>query len=88
MPRQALTPERPVERFADRVVDRLPGPTEIEQHAIPVGPVVERRRGELRAVVALNDRRQPARLPASLSMRATSAPLNDFATSSATPSRE
>jgi hypothetical protein len=30
----------------------------------------------------------PARSPASLSMRATSAPLKDFATSSATHSRE
>lgn len=60
MPRQALTSERPIEGFADRVIDRFAGPTEVEQHAIPVGPMVEGRRDELRSVVALNDRRQPA----------------------------
>lgn len=36
MKRQALTPERAVEGFADRVVNRFPGPTEVEQHAMPV----------------------------------------------------
>lgn len=37
----------------------FPGTAEVELHAIQVRPVIERRRGELGAVVALDDRREP-----------------------------
>ena len=60
MTRETLTPQAPVERLADAVVHRLARPTEVELHAVPVRPVIERGRRELGPVVALDDRGQGA----------------------------
>ena len=43
-----------------RVVGRFTGSTEVHAHLVPVAPVIERDRRELGAVVALNDRGDPA----------------------------
>ena len=56
MTREALASQAAVEGFADAVVDGFSRPTEVKLYAVPVGPVIERRRGELRPVVALHDR--------------------------------
>ena len=48
---KALTPEDGVERLDVGVVRRLAGPAEVEPNVVPVGPVVDRPRRELRAVV-------------------------------------
>jgi hypothetical protein len=60
MTREALTSERAVEGLTDAVVHGFPGSADVELHAIPVRPVIERRRGELGTVVALDDRWEPA----------------------------
>jgi hypothetical protein len=57
---EALTSEAVVEALDGRVVGRFARPTEVDAHLIPVAPVVERDRRELGAVVALNDRGNPA----------------------------
>lgn len=51
MTRQALTPERGIQGFADRVFDMFARPAEVELHANPLGPGIERGRGELRSDV-------------------------------------
>lgn len=58
MTREALTSEGAIERFADAIVDGFARATEVELHAIPVRPMIQRRRGELRAVIALDDGRE------------------------------
>jgi hypothetical protein len=60
MLREALTSEAVVEISDGRVVGRFARPTKVDAHLIPVAPVGERDRGELGAVVALNDRGDPA----------------------------
>jgi len=59
--RKALSPEGAVERLVHRVVRRFPAPAEVEGNVLPVGPGVQRDRGELRPLVALNYRRPLAR---------------------------
>ena len=57
---EALSPPRGVERFDMGVVGRLPWPTEVQGDVIPVCPVVERLRGELRPIVNGDHGRQAA----------------------------
>ena len=57
MHREALSPERAVEAFADAVFDRFAGPGKVEQHLILVGQVIEGGGGELRPIIALHDLR-------------------------------
>src|SRR5262249_31865278 len=61
MLREALSSYAGIEGLDRRVVGRFPRPAEVERDAVRVRPLIERPRGELRAVVALDRRRQPAR---------------------------
>ncbi len=48
---EALVPEAAVERLDEGIVGRLAGATEVQDHAVLVGPSIERVGDELRAVV-------------------------------------
>ena len=61
MTREALTSERAVEGVADAVVHWLARAAEVQAHAIPVCPVIQRCRSELGAIVAPHDGRESAR---------------------------
>src|SRR5262245_45158538 len=75
MLRETLSPHAGVEGLDRRVVGRLPGPAEVERDAVGIRPLVEGARGELRPVVALNRRWEPARARDAGQDRATSWPL-------------
>ena len=54
MLRETLSPQAAIEGLAHTIVHRLAGPTEVELHLVPVRPVIQRRRRELRPVVTLH----------------------------------
>ena len=66
---QALVPEPAVERLDEGVVHGLARTTELELHAVLMGPGVERLAPELRSIVHRDALRQPARATQSLEDR-------------------
>jgi len=58
--RQALTPEADVERLDVGAVRRLAWPAKVQSDTVPMGPVVERLRGELGPTVHGDERGQVA----------------------------
>jgi len=53
MQRETLAPEGAIKGFDERIVHRLARPTELERDVMPVGPVVQELRGELRAMKSI-----------------------------------
>src|SRR5437667_11139776 len=57
---QALVPQLAIEALDETVLDRMPGPDEVEADALRTRPLIERQADKLRAVVTDDRPRPPA----------------------------